>query len=151
MSNKKGFVRYANNKLVAGSLILADKAPKVGVWKEIAYDLCCGGGNNCKCTDTTNTLSFTLTVPPSLYNGIVIEALSVGQITFISGADMGNWVNDNGGGIDALVEFLNLFYGIFGTWTSSEEGEYGTIILQMNSCLFSIYGETTSLTFLTVL
>jgi hypothetical protein len=41
MANKKGFVRYANNKLVAGSLILADKAPKVGVWKEIAYNLCC--------------------------------------------------------------------------------------------------------------
>ena len=41
MSNKKGFVRYANNKLVAGSLILADKAPKVGVWKEVPADLCC--------------------------------------------------------------------------------------------------------------
>jgi hypothetical protein len=41
MANKKGFVRYANNKLVAGSLILADKAPKVGVWKEVSADLCC--------------------------------------------------------------------------------------------------------------
>jgi hypothetical protein len=51
MSNKKGFVRYANNKLVAGSLILADKAPKVGVWKEVSADLCCNtvqdGGYTC--------------------------------------------------------------------------------------------------------
>jgi hypothetical protein len=51
MANKKGFVRYANNKLVAGSLILADKAPKVGVWKEVPADLCCNtvqdGGYTC--------------------------------------------------------------------------------------------------------
>jgi len=47
MANKKGFVRYANNKLVAGSLILADKAPKVGVWKEVPADLCCE--NNIVC------------------------------------------------------------------------------------------------------
>lgn len=38
---KKAFVRYAKNKIVAGSLILADKAPKMGVWKEVPYDLCC--------------------------------------------------------------------------------------------------------------
>jgi len=44
MANKKGFVRYANNKLVAGSLILANKAPKVGVWKEVPADLCCDEG-----------------------------------------------------------------------------------------------------------
>lgn len=41
MSKKKAYVRYAKNKIVAGSLILADKAPKVGVWKEITTDLCC--------------------------------------------------------------------------------------------------------------
>jgi hypothetical protein len=57
MANKKGFVRYANNKLVAGSLILADKAPKVGVWKEVPADLCC---DDCKpiVNEVQNPLSF---------------------------------------------------------------------------------------------
>lgn len=41
MANKKAFARYANNKIVPGSLILSDKAPKVGVWKEVVADLCC--------------------------------------------------------------------------------------------------------------
>jgi hypothetical protein len=41
MAQKKAFVRYANNKAVAGSLIVREKAPKVGTWKEVDYDLCC--------------------------------------------------------------------------------------------------------------
>lgn len=41
MSNKKAFVKYAQNKAVAGSLIIRETAPKVGVWKEVPYDLCC--------------------------------------------------------------------------------------------------------------
>jgi hypothetical protein len=40
-NNKKAFVRYANNEIVAGSLILANKAPKVGVWREVTKNLCC--------------------------------------------------------------------------------------------------------------
>lgn len=52
MSNNRSlraYVRYANNKAVPGSLIVRNKAPKVGVWKEIAYDLCCGDNNGCGC------------------------------------------------------------------------------------------------------
>lgn len=41
MARKKAFVRYANNKAVAGSLIIREAAPKVGVWREIPYNLCC--------------------------------------------------------------------------------------------------------------
>jgi len=41
MANNKAFVRYANNKAVPGSLIVRKKAPSVGVWKEVDYDLCC--------------------------------------------------------------------------------------------------------------
>jgi hypothetical protein len=41
MAQNKAFVRYANNKAVPGSLIVRKKAPAVGVWKEIPYDLCC--------------------------------------------------------------------------------------------------------------
>lgn len=44
MAQNKAFVRYANNKAVPGSLIVRKKAPKVGVWKEIDYDLCCDTG-----------------------------------------------------------------------------------------------------------
>lgn len=51
MSNKKNlkaFVRLDGNKrVIAGSLILRLKAPKVGVWKEITRNLCC--------TTTTST------------------------------------------------------------------------------------------------
>lgn len=42
MANNKAFIRYANNKAVPGSLIVRKKAPSVGVWKEVNYDLCCG-------------------------------------------------------------------------------------------------------------
>jgi hypothetical protein len=41
MADLKAYVRYAKNKAVAGSLILGRKPPKVGVWKEVPYDLCC--------------------------------------------------------------------------------------------------------------
>lgn len=41
MAQKKAFVRYAANKAVPGSLIVRTKAPKVGTWKEVPYDLCC--------------------------------------------------------------------------------------------------------------
>ena len=49
MSQKKAFVRYAANKAVPGSLIVRAKAPKVGTWKEVPYDVCCGGGGNTVC------------------------------------------------------------------------------------------------------
>jgi hypothetical protein len=41
MAQKKAFVRYAQNKAVPGSLIVRTKAPKVGNWKEVPYDICC--------------------------------------------------------------------------------------------------------------
>ena len=41
MSKKKAFARYANNKIVPASVFIGAKAPAVGVWKEIPYDLCC--------------------------------------------------------------------------------------------------------------
>ena len=48
MSQKKAFVRYAQNKAVPGSLIVRTKAPKVGTWKEVPYDVCCGGSGGCE-------------------------------------------------------------------------------------------------------
>jgi hypothetical protein len=55
MAQKKAFVRYAKNKIVPGSLILSEKAPKVGVWREITSDLCCETPIqpcDCECNNT---------------------------------------------------------------------------------------------------
>lgn len=39
---KKAFVRYdGNKKIVPGTLIVQDKAPKVGTWREVPTQLCC--------------------------------------------------------------------------------------------------------------
>jgi hypothetical protein len=54
MAQKKAFVRYAANKAVPGSLIVRTKAPKVGTWKEVPYDLCCG----CKYEPFVTSASF---------------------------------------------------------------------------------------------
>ena len=61
MAKNKAFVRYANNKAVPGSLIVRKKAPSVGVWKEIPYDLCCDNNNACECnTDFPTILGSTV-------------------------------------------------------------------------------------------
>lgn len=76
MANKKAYVRYAKNKIVAGSLILADKAPKVGVWKEITTDLCC------PINPPTNTL---LEYPSDLYQtGQACVARGTAETLYIS-------------------------------------------------------------------
>jgi hypothetical protein len=72
MANKKGFVRYANNKLVAGSLILADKAPKVGVWKEVPADLCCTPTNG-GCCDTPQEIIYILENNEPYDEGVSIQ------------------------------------------------------------------------------
>lgn len=41
MNKLKGFVRYNNNHLVGGSLILAKHPPKVGIWREVPAEICC--------------------------------------------------------------------------------------------------------------
>lgn len=56
MSNKslKGFVRLdASNRIVAGSLILRQNKPKIGRWKEVIADYCCGPTTT---TTTTTTI-----------------------------------------------------------------------------------------------
>jgi hypothetical protein len=59
MAQKKAYVRYAQNKAVPGSLIVRTKAPKVGTWKEVPYDICCGAGDQVLCFTSTTAL------PPS--------------------------------------------------------------------------------------
>lgn len=71
MAKNKAFVRYANNKAVPGSLIVRKKAPSVGVWKEIDYDLCCGGGGNC--CETTEPIIYILENDEPYTGGISIQ------------------------------------------------------------------------------
>jgi hypothetical protein len=59
MAQKKAFVRYAQNKAVPGSLIVRTKAPKVGTWKEVPYDVCCN--NVC---ESVGPFIFTLSEVP---------------------------------------------------------------------------------------
>ena len=54
MAKNKAFIRYANNKAVPGSLIVRKKAPSVGVWKEVNYDLCCDTQNKEECNEKVN-------------------------------------------------------------------------------------------------
>jgi hypothetical protein len=47
MAKKRAFVRYSKNgKLVPGSLIVTQGThpDKPSTWKEVPYDICCGGG-----------------------------------------------------------------------------------------------------------
>jgi hypothetical protein len=108
MANNKAFVRYANNKAVPGSLIVRKKAPSVGVWKEVNYDLCCDGGNveTCCSNETLVTLSFTPSV--TTFNGISLyfycneELVSYGRF-FSTTITLDNLVD--------VVAALNFTYG----------------------------------------
>jgi hypothetical protein len=113
MSNNKAFVRYANNKAVPGSLIVRKKAPSVGVWKEVSYDLCCGGGScNVPLSNTivTTTLpeypiSFIYFILSGCPGGLIFQSESVPTIETppITGQD--------------LADFLNTSYPFLGNFT----------------------------------
>ncbi len=90
MAQKKAFVRYAQNKAVPGSLIVRTKAPKVGTWKEVPYDICCGGGGECTTPVVLTVLAnFPVVQAPGLAcgeNGILytgsVCAFPVGDFTW---------------------------------------------------------------------
>ena len=71
MAQKKAYVRYAQNKAVPGSLIVRTKAPKVGTWKEVPYDICCGGGGNC--CDTPQEIIYILENDEPYDEGVSIQ------------------------------------------------------------------------------
>ncbi len=150
MANNKAFVRYANNKAVPGSLIVRKKAPSVGTWKEVDYDLCCGGDSgNCCDNEQLVTLSFTPSV--STFNGIQLnfycneELISYGSIFAISGVPIGNLID--------AVSGLNIAYGtgpdglspfpIIGEFSLDED----TITLTMTECKKQTFCPTGELTF----
>jgi hypothetical protein len=88
MANKKAFVRYADNKAVPGSLIVRTKAPSVGVWKEVTYDLCCGDVcSGCEKITITAPLNAVTIPPPYEFIRFEYECKSsgTGQTTILSG------------------------------------------------------------------
>lgn len=153
MSNNRSlraYVRYANNKAVPGSLIVRNKAPKVGTWKEVNYDLCCGGDSgNCCDNEQLVTLSFTPSV--STFDGIQLnfycneELISYGRIFAISAVPIDNLID--------AVSGLNIAYGtdpdspslspMIGNF--SLDGD--TITLTMTECKKQTFCPTGELTF----
>jgi len=112
MAQKKAFVRYANNKAVAGSLIVREKAPKVGVWKEVDYDLCCGGGGGCapQLSDKI-VISDPITIPEETQLKIIV-VLATECIELENEIS----ITSNITTYEELVIFLNTnysFYGLF--------------------------------------
>jgi hypothetical protein len=67
-SNKrslKAFVRYdGTGRLIAGSLILQAKKPKVGNWQEIDAYECCNPTTTTTTTAAPTTTTTTTTAPP---------------------------------------------------------------------------------------
>jgi hypothetical protein len=107
MANNKAFVRYANNKAVPGSLIVRKKAPSVGTWKEVTYDLCCDSGGN-----TTRLTSVAFTVESGIF-----------QLVFSTPALLVHQFNSNYSGSTAeeWLEYFNGYYSWMGTFLLNPE------------------------------
>ena len=99
----KAFVRYdGSGRVVAGSLILRRKKPKVGNWKEVQ-------GYEC-CTDHT----LTTTVATSITNFVIkffCGGNEVAAVTLTSGVNSSSVAN--------LVSLLNTMYPLLGTFTTT--------------------------------
>jgi hypothetical protein len=67
--NLKAFVRYdGSGRVVAGSLVLRKKKPKVGRWEEILTYECCNDVPSTTTTSTSNTTTTTTTLSPTAYS-----------------------------------------------------------------------------------
>lgn len=125
MANKKAFVRYADNKAVPGSLIVRTKAPSVGVWKEVTYDLCCEEPIPTGCCTLSSGIITTIPYPDpnnlfanpnDVEDRFQIECgFQVGNIR-IDLPGLVSFLNFEGATIDNLVLFANnhlSFLGVF--------------------------------------
>jgi hypothetical protein len=131
MAQKKAFVRYAQNKAVPGSLIVRTKAPSVGTWKEVSYDLCCGGGScnypSVNIVFTTGELDFNLPGGCSYFLDFSCNGLS--RVTVSANMPV------SPGPPRTIVDFFNAIvntYAWMGTWTLNEDD---SISLEMNGIL----------------
>lgn len=120
MTNKrdlKAFVRFdGSGRVVAGSLILRRKKPKVGKWREIQGYQCCNG---------EVTISY-LPEDVSL-NGIAFELNCIsGSSTYIYVA-----IDETSTNITELVAILNANLSYIGVFKVNDDGE--TIDLTVNA------------------
>ena len=106
MTNKrdlKAYVRYdGSGRVIAGSLVLRRKKPKVGNWQEVQGYECC---NDITISTTITTVDMT---------GVAIKLLC-------NDIEIGTYpTNQNTTSIEEVVELLNLVFGMIGTFTGSE-------------------------------
>lgn len=120
MTNKrdlKAFVRFdGSGRVVAGSLILRRKKPKVGKWREIQGYQCCNG---------EVTISFE---PEDVsLNGIDFElGCSLGSSTYIW-----SFIDETSTNITSLVAILNANLPYIGVFRVNDDGV--TIDLTVNA------------------
>jgi len=117
MSKKKAFVRYANNKLVPASVFIGAKAPAVGVWKEIPYDLCC----DAPVCPQPNYGDWKLVTGGVAGDGVVLvdDVIEDQEFTFIGPND------DDGNGWVYIKQYfpLGATIEIGYKWTSFDDGD----------------------------
>jgi hypothetical protein len=148
MAQKKAFVRYAQNKAVPGSLIVRTKAPKVGTWKEVPYDLCCGGGENCTIVRNVSDLDYPfagliqLQLNNSSCENNVFEIFLSYSINTISTVQN---IND-------LINILNASLSYLGTFFISGEQEISLKVSNnisvLCSCTGAPFNDTMTINFL---
>lgn len=107
MAKKKAFARYANNKIVPGSLIVREKAPKVGVWKEVIADLCCGSGTIRIASTAFSPSSNSIDIYFSL--GIYTRSYNFRSFEYVGNTE------------EAWIEYFNQLYGWMGTFSINPE------------------------------
>jgi hypothetical protein len=128
MAQKKAFVRYAQNKAVPGSLIVRTKAPKVGTWKEVPYDICCGGGSTSPCAVTRNIDGFTYPAITGIFFQLAGGGCNEGLAEF-------NYVNiivdsiPEVNNINDLVQILNENFSFYGTFSVTGPTEISLALL----------------------
>lgn len=147
---KKAFVRYdGKKKIVPGSLILQDKAPKVGTWREVPItDLCCStnpcapGGNPIFIPgpDPNESFSFVSFDAPTTRFYIYIECLGDNYNYWELAFDTPPLDN-----ITDFMAYLNSNYSNIGTFsyvTGGIEGAYYLSLTTTTGFLDSIFLNT---------
>ena len=129
MAQKKAFVRYAQNKAVPGSLIVRTKAPKVGTWKEVPYDICCGGGG---CT-TPVTVSTPLYGNTSTNSFPTLNCSTVGNLFRTSPSEIVDFPIT----YEDFVNIMNNGNYWLGTWELGEDELILNINCEIANCLCS--------------
>jgi hypothetical protein len=119
MAQKKAFVRYAQNKAVPGSLIVRTKAPKVGTWKEVPYDICCDNIIG----ETLRLVSSTASVPTAFwtlygkYSESIIPPFSSEYTTYSFTDGLSAAFNT----LQEWVNFANQVYSYIGIFSINPE------------------------------